>query len=73
MDWFNHANYGAIFFLGFAIAATEDHGLDHVIQKCGWIYLNFGAIFFGGFGIFHFLAKPEMSDWIHALIGGLMW
>ena len=55
LDWFNHINFGFIFFLGFAITAAEEHGLGDVMHRARWYYLVAGSLFcwlrVGNFGI----------------------
>ena len=72
MDWLNHANYGGIFFLGFAIAAAEGHGLDLVIQKWRWLYWGLSAIFGPAYGVTQMLTSPKLSEWNRLLISGLL-
>ena len=45
LDWFNHINFGFIFFLGFAIPAAEEHGLGDVMHRAWWKYLSAGLVF----------------------------
>ena len=74
MDWFNHINYGFIFFLGFAITAAEDHGLGFVVHHGRWKYLVAGSVFtWLRAGTFDNESLYQgMPTWISSVVDGLL-
>ena len=69
LDWFNHINFGFIFFLGFAITAAEEHGLGGVMARSWWKYLAASTLFQSLAGVFRF---AEIVPHENSLVGLLM-